>query len=92
MNGYAPSSFGSRTSPANGLTFPQATSPGAMDIYSHNTGGVGYIQTASPQPIAFAVGVSKIFNKHLTDLFLSYRHSIIDSLLCVYLLWMMMSH
>jgi len=50
MNGYG-SVYGQRTS-------PQATSPGAMEVFTHNTNNMGgYIQAASPQPVAYAINV-----------------------------------
>lgn len=53
MNSFA-QSYGPPTSPANGRGFPQASSPGALDMYGSTADSLGYIQAASPQPSGFA--------------------------------------
>lgn len=54
MNGYT-STYAAQVSPPSASGFPQINSPTTVDVYGTN--GLGYIRAASPQPLAFAVGV-----------------------------------
>jgi len=53
MNSYGHQSYGPPTSPANSRGFPQANSPGALDMYSSAQDSIGYVQATSPQPSGF---------------------------------------
>lgn len=52
MNNAYAGSYAQPTSPSS-ARFPQANSPGALDMYSSSQDGIGYVQAASPQPSGF---------------------------------------
>ncbi|KAF2360398.1 hypothetical protein FHG87_008843 [Trinorchestia longiramus] len=59
MNSF-PQGYGPPTSPATSRGFAATGSPGPMDVFSPPTDtGVGYVQSASPQPTSFPMAVNR---------------------------------
>ncbi|XP_047739869.1 RNA-binding protein Musashi homolog Rbp6 isoform X1 [Hyalella azteca] len=55
-----PQGYGPPTSPATSRGFATTGSPGPMDVFSPQAdSGVGYVQSASPQPTSFQMAVNR---------------------------------
>lgn len=60
MNSF-PQGYGPPTSPATSRGFAATGSPGPMDVFSAPADtGVGYVQSASPQPTSFPMAVNRV--------------------------------
>jgi hypothetical protein len=56
-----PQGYGPPTSPATSRGFATTGSPGPMDVFSPQAdSGVGYVQSASPQPTSFQMAVNRV--------------------------------